>query len=219
MSEVKKVSKGKILLSLLLLLILIFLLGLLNYVKFFANIDINNQTKKENTVTVDDVERKVLEEIVKNFNNDNKLKDYAKNNLTIEATINNKTIKVTSKKEETKEYIFEFENPYLIIKTDSNDEYFEKVFSLMIYANQKRLNNSNNLDKYIQDFLNDEEEYEGLTKDSTEANVLTYKIDISKILKENTENNDSTSSQVEETSSNNNPNSTTEESNNNKEGE
>ena len=72
-------------------------------------------------------------------------------------------------------------NPYHgWIPTMINDPEFEKIFTIIVHAIQKRLDNKNNIDEHIKKFLEEDEEVEGLSKETIEANKIKYQINVSK---------------------------------------
>lgn len=178
-NETKRVKKKSTALAWISLIILISAAGGLTYLKFFAGLETNtaNTTPKE---TTSPVVLEALTSIADNFNSDSKIEEYKKSNIDVNATVENTNIKITYKDKETKIYEFKLVTPNLVIETTSNDPEFEKIFTIIVHAIQKRLDNKNNIDEYIKKFLEEEEEVEGLSKETIEANKIKYQINVSK---------------------------------------
>ena len=188
-NESKIVKKKSTTLAWIALLVLLTAAGALSYLKFFANIE-PNPTQEEPKQETSSVVTEALTTIVNNFNSNKEIAELEKNNIKISAKVNKEEIDITYIEKEPKIYNFSLNVPNLKITTETNDKEFEKVFSILVYATQKRLNNEKNIDKYINDFLQDEKEVEGLYKEPKEANEIEYSIDIGKIIgeEETTEN-------------------------------
>lgn len=178
-NETKRVKKRSTALAWISLIILISAAGGLTYLKFFSGLETNtaNNTPKE---TTSPVVLEALTSIADNFNSDSKIEEYKKNNIDVNAVVEDTSIKVTYKDKETKTYDFKLVTPNLVIETTSNDPEFEKIFTIIVHAIQKRLDNKNNIDEHIKKFLEEDEEVEGLSKETIEANKIKYQINVSK---------------------------------------
>ena len=173
----------------LLLIVLLATAAGLTYLKYFYNekiyypedIKLNSEIEEQ------------LNEITNNFNKDTLTLEKLKENIVIEAKLQNDTIVVNYKEKNiTKEYNYKYNNNLLETEIDEETEIFNQIFKIMVYATQKRLKNEKReeIDKYVNDFLNNENEIEGLYKEMVEANIITYNIEITKIIKPITEEND-----------------------------
>ena len=190
--EIKTISKGKIAIAWILLIVLICSLGGITYIKFFSNITVdNNNTEDSNSVQqLSEEEKEILEKIVENFNKNKKISEYEQQKIIIKAAFENNAINIYYNSRANKNYSFTLENGFLVNSNDSNDKEIQKVISLIIYANQERLGNNENIDKILDAFFNNDEEIDGLVVESTEANVITYKININQIIGTKTSNNE-----------------------------
>ena len=188
MKNNKEKKKSTIGLWLLLIVLLATAAGL-TYLKYFYNekiyypedIKLNSEIEEQ------------LNEITNNFNKDTLTLEKLKENIVIEAKLQNDTIVVNYKEKNiTKEYNYKYNNNLLETEIDEETEIFNQIFKIMVYATQKRLKNEKReeIDKYVNDFLNNENEIEGLYKEMVEANIITYNIEIKKIIKPITEEND-----------------------------
>ncbi len=188
MKNNKEKKKSTIGLWLLLIVLLATAAGL-TYLKYFYNekiyypedIKLNSEIEEQ------------LNEITNNFNKDTLTLEKLKENIVIEAKLQNDTIVVNYKEKNiTKEYNYKYNNNLLETEIDEETEIFNQIFKIMVYATQKRLKNEKReeIDKYVNDFLNNENEIEGLYKEMVEANIITYNIEITKIIKPITEEND-----------------------------
>ncbi len=165
-----------------LLVILILLLIGLNYVKFFMN---NNNPNIEETPVENSASEaidNVLNEIVDNFNNNEQIEQYKEQNINIDATLNNHSLYISYEKDETTTYEFNYNNFDLtitILNEEENVEKFNQIYEILIYAVQQRMNNEENLNTYIKNFLDGTKEYEGLTKEIEDDNII-YTMNITK---------------------------------------
>ena len=196
--KVKNVSKSSIILAWILLIMLISAATGLTYLKFFGEIEIENNKESGNEEKISPVITQALTTIVDEFNKEENIQEYKKNNVIVNAELENTSIKVTFKNQETKIYTFKIEIPNLIVDTTSNDQEFEKIFTLMVYACQKRLNNNTDIDEHIKSFLEDGREIVGLSKKNIEANKIEYIIDISKKIEYLEDINDNNREETEE---------------------
>lgn len=178
----------KIIVARFFLIILIILLIALNYVKFFMNSNDNiQQTPVENSAS--QAVNTALNQIVENFNADEKIKEFQTNNIEITAVLNNYSIFINYKGETSTTYEFHYNNFKLDIKVSNDEENMEKfkiIYEILIRAVQKRLNNTENIDTYINEFLTDSMEYDGLQKIATDdSDIFMYTMDITKKIENN----------------------------------
>ena len=178
-NEPKSIKKRSTTLAWLLLIVLISAAIGLTYLKFFWGKVPTTEDVSQKEIT-SPVIAEALTTIIEEFNNNDTIKQYQKENIKINATLEGTTIKVTYEDTEPKTYDFKLESPNLIISINSNDADFKKVFPIIVSATQKRLNNEANIEEYINNFLNNDEEVTGLSKTTIEANKIEYSIDISK---------------------------------------
>lgn len=182
-TEKNPVKKSKIIIAWLVLIILILSTLGLTYIKFFGkNENIEEYPIDEgNKESTSPVITKALQTIVNNFNNNELIQQYQKNGTTMKASLNeeNLLVEVT---ETNNMYSFNFEIPNLMIEIDQkNKEEFELIFKVLIYANQERLKNTNNIDNYVDGFINNNLDVEGLSRKEID-NLISYSIDISKTI-------------------------------------
>lgn len=173
----------KIIIAKFFLIVLIMLLLALNYVKFFMNTNENIQqmpVENSNSQAVNTA----LSQIVENFNNDEKISEFQKNNIQITAVLNNYSIFISYNDETSTTYEFSYNNFNLELSVSNDEENMKKfkvIYEILIKAVQKRLNNTENIDTYINEFLTDSIEYDGLQKTATaDSNIFTYTMDITK---------------------------------------
>ncbi len=192
-------KKSKILGWLFLIVLITMALGV-SYVKFFMNENKNIEEKPvENSAS--EAITKALKEITDNFNKNEKIKEYAEKNITIQATQNNNNIYILYETDETITYEFTYNNFLLtttISNTEENLKIFKQIYEILIYATQERINNKNDIEKNITAFLNDEREYTGLTKEVNQ-NYVTYKMNITEKIKDDITNTSETNIQTKET--------------------
>ena len=87
----------------------------------------------------------------------------------------------------TTTYEFSYDNLCLNITVNeekSNEEEFKMILRFLIEAVQKRLNNTSDIDIYVDNFLDNDINYDGLIKVKTE-NGIKYQINITKKIKSN----------------------------------
>ena len=178
MEEKEKSKVGGILL----LIVLIFLTLGITYVKFFVHEEeiIEGEYIESSKDTA--IEQ-ALSDIVKNFNENNKINQYKENHIEMKATLNQHSIFVTyTENENTTTYEFSYNNFFLTINIEDNDENvekFKKIYWIMIYAVQERLENNENIESYINSFLDDTREFEGLSKE-VNKDIIMYRMNITK---------------------------------------
>ena len=183
MNEDNKQVKKKSIAGLCLLLIILIGIALgLTYLKFFykdtTGVPIIPDQKLTPEITNE------LNIIVDNINNDEIVKEKSKENKNIKAKLNKDTITITYNNEsKIEEYNFKYNNMLLEIETENNKTAFNDIFKIIVRANQKRLNNTNNIDILVEQFLNNDYEIDGLYKESLEANQITYNIALDKVIK------------------------------------
>lgn len=183
MNSNNKPQKKKSVVGLCLLLIILIGIALgITYLKFFYKDTTGDPIIPEQKLTPAITSE--LNKIVDNINNDEIVKGKSKENINIKAELKKDTIAITYNNNNKKEeYNFKYNNMLLEIETESADEVFNEIFKIIVRANQKRLNNTNNIDNIVDQFLNNEYEINGLYKESLEANEITYSISIDKVIK------------------------------------
>ena len=178
---------GKTKVAWILLIVLIIISLVLSYFKVLSN---NNKNISE--VPVDNSAAKAvdlaLKQIVENFNNDEKINEYANQNINMNAVMNNRSIFVSYKTDKVITYEFIYNNFNLSVNIENNDENmkkFEKVFVVLNNAVQKRLNNDIDTESVIHDFLNNKKEVSGLLIDKKDKMFRVSVNIIEKINKDN----------------------------------
>ena len=124
-----------------------------------------------------------LDLIVTNFNNSELLKEYQEQNIDIKASLKDNGIIVSyGDSTATMEYelIYNDSNLEITIK-DEEKNYFDKIYKVLIIANQEALGNKEKYDEYIDEFLMNSRKIDGLIIENKENNI-TYKMDISKVI-------------------------------------
>lgn len=174
-----------------LLILLIISCVLLTYLKFFTSFMPNNKNITENPINESNSKaiHIALKNITVNFNQNNKVKDYEeKNNVNLEASVNNYSIFISYISENTITYEFVYNDLNLSTIIDhqiqQNNEKFNVICGFLIEATQKRINHTDNIDELINNFLYTNINYDGLTKKTLEEGVQ-YTINITKKLKAN----------------------------------
>ena len=177
----KKKNQNNVIAWLLLILLITASLGL-TYLKFFnqknkniSNTPIDSQKNKDN--------EKKLDEIVKTINENTEVKDLeTKENIKISALRKNNSIFIEySTEEETITYEFVCTEKTLITTIDNDEEnikIFNKVYKFLVLAIQKNLNNTEKVEEYIDDLLENNTEYNSvsITKDE-KTNTYYAEID------------------------------------------
>lgn len=181
--EIKMVSKTSMFLGWLLLIILVGVALGITYLKFFGPND-NLEEHPIEKETISPVVEAALQTLVDNFNNNDLINEYKSQNIDITATLNGTSIVIEYNTSDVKMYEFYFESPKLNVTVNNNDiENFKIIYKIMVYANQKRLDNNSNIDNYIDGFLNNSLEVDGLEK-VIGNDTSSYSIDVSKIIGE-----------------------------------
>lgn len=182
-----KKNKRKIIIAWLSLIILLTLFGALNYIKFFKAPNKYIEEQPVDTSSSKAIET-ALSNIVKNFNNDIEIKNYSDKNIKIKALLKHHSIFITYTANNTTTYEFTYNNLNLSININNNKENVEKfnqIYSILLKAIQKRINNEpENLDEMINDIVNEKQTYEGIIKEKNEKTNY-YQIDITKKITEN----------------------------------
>ena len=166
------------------LVLLVFAMLGLNYVKFFMNVDETNieETAVDNQLS--QVVVNALTEIVNNFNENERIKEYQSQNVMMNASLNQYSIFIEYTDTTTNTFEFHYDNLVLSI-TVPNDEVqlqkFRQVYEILILAVQKRLENDIDLTPYINGFFDEKKEYDGLIVENI-GNQSTYRMNITKKL-------------------------------------
>ena len=178
---------GKTKVAWILLIVLIIISLVLSYFKVLSN---NNKNISE--VPIDNSAAKAvdlaLKQIVENFNNDEKINEYANQNINMNAVMNNRSIFVSYKTDKVITYEFIYNNFNLSVNIENNDENmkrFEKVFIVLNNAVQKRLNNDIDTESIVHDFLNNKKEVSGLLIDKKD---MMFRVSVNIIEKINKDN-------------------------------
>lgn len=169
------------------LILLIIGLLALNYIKFFLKQNPNIETHPVESSTQNAINT-ALKDIVYNFNNSQKVKDYAEQNIVMKATLNQYFIYISYITDTTITYEFSYNNLKLDITVQNdmdNLEKFKKVYGVLIEAVQQRIGNSNNIDPLVEQLFSNEIEFEGITKEVT-GQTIHYQMDITKRLVDET---------------------------------
>lgn len=183
-TEPKIVKKSSIILAWIILIILIISATLLTYIKFFGpneNLEehpIDNTTNSDNTTTSTS-----LEQIISNFNNKASSEEYQQKGITMNAKLTENVLTIEYKTTISNIYQFIFYTPSLTITIDNtvNTQEFYDVYKTLVYAVQESLGNTNNIDTYIDNFINNNQEVDGLSKEIID-NSTKYSIDTTKII-------------------------------------
>ena len=197
----KKNENNKIIFARIMLIVLILIGCVVSYIKFFNKSNENLEEKPINSEKSKELDL-ALDEIVNNFNNNNKIADYEKNNIKLKAIRKNNSIFISYITEsETITYEFIYNNSYLIITVNNsieNIERFKNVFYLITVANQERLGVTNdNISDMITNFFENDTEYKEITVDKSD-DKNTYYIEFnSKIDNTNATNNINNSKEEE----------------------
>ncbi len=175
----------KLLIGWTLLILLIILSIILSYLKY-TNIK-NNKYIEETPVenSTEEAINKALSEIETNFNENSQIQELEEQGIKVHATLKNHSLYINYETDTIKTYELNYRNLYLTIKIENKEDNinkFEKVFPILIYAIQKRINNEENIDEIISNILEGKKEYKGISK-ITETETITYKINITEKLK------------------------------------
>ena len=175
MEEKKKKSNT---MGWLVLIILIALMLGLNYIKFFANIEINNIEEKPSNTDQSEIIAEALNNIVDNIN------EYQEETYKISAALNQNSIFISYETKEEGTYEFNYNNLIISItipEAEANKKEFKEAYKVLAKSVQKRLNNEINIDNDITAFLENKKEYEGLKQEkNTENSNITYSMNITK---------------------------------------
>lgn len=181
---VKNTKKGTIAwIILIVAIILVLVLTYLRFIKYSTKPIEERPVNNSSEVAI----QKALEEVVTNFNNSEEIKLYLDEKIKIKAILNNHSIFISYEEDVTTTYEFLYNQLNLEI-TITNDkenlEKFNKIYSVLLKAIQKRIGNSENIDDIINEIVIENKDYEGiekLKKDKTNY----YKINITKKLTKN----------------------------------
>ena len=183
----KKEKKGKIIIAWIVLILLIIMLLVLNYIKFFGSQTTPNIEEKPVGNSSEQAVNNALQQIVDNFNQHEKVKEYAEQNIGLKAVLNGYSIYISYTTDTTTTYEFTYHDLTLdidIANDEENIQKFKTIYEILIYAVQQRIDNDENIDSYVSEFLNDSEEYDGLYKVVAD-NIISYHMDITRKLKAN----------------------------------
>lgn len=183
----KKEKKGKIIIAWIVLILLIIMLLALNYIKFFGSQTTPNIEEKPVGNSSEQAVNNALQQIVDNFNQHEKVKEYAEQNIGLKAVLNGYSIYISYTTDTTTTYEFTYHDLTLdidIANDEENIQKFKTIYEILIYAVQQRIDNDENIDSYVSEFLNDSEEYDGLYKVVAD-NIISYHMDITRKLKAN----------------------------------
>ena len=176
----------KTLVAWVLLIILLISALSLSYMKFFAFSDNTSEIPVENSAN--EAIDLALNEIVENFNNDDKIIEYGNQNIQINAILKNHSIFISYQTDKIITYEFKYNNLVLsvIINNDEDNlKKFEKVFIILNNAIQKRLKQEESFEDEIHEFLMDERKIEGLLKEEQSNNLKLSVSVVKKIEKGN----------------------------------
>ena len=129
-----------------------------------------------------------LENIINNFNQNPKVSDYENTNgVTLSAIVNNYSIFISYITDTTVTYEFTYDD--LCLNITINDEIAQKeefkvIYGFLIEAVQIRINNTDNIDTIINNFLTNDTNYDGLTKKVIDDHIK-YQMNITKKIKYN----------------------------------
>lgn len=205
MTTKDKKSNKKRIIAWICLTILIFCLLVLNYVKFFQTPNENIEERPINNSSEQAVQT-ALEEIVRNFNNSEELKEYSSQNIKMKATLNQHSIYISYITDTTTTYEFSYNSLNLSINVENNEENikkFNQVYSILLKSIQKRINNTgDNIDEIINNIVNENKIYDGIIKEETDR-IYYYQMDITKrLIENNTEFIDKNNSEVNKENNN-----------------
>ena len=178
MKQNKNSLIGWILLTILLILIVV-----LTYLKLSSPNPNIKETPVENSE--EEAINLALTEIVNNFNESEKIKQYEAENIKLNALLKNHSIYISYENDTLKTYEFNYSNLYLTIKiknSKENIEKFKKIYEVLIYAIQKRIGNEQQAENEMQNILEDKKTYKGLSK-KEEQNSIIYTINITEKIK------------------------------------
>lgn len=165
-------NKNKIIGWILLTILVILIMGL-NYIKL-SSLNPNIEEKPVET-SEEEAINNALTEIVNNFNESEKVKQYANNNIKINALLKNHSIYISYEEDKLTTYEFNYSNLELAIRIRNqkeNIEKFEKIYEILIYATQKRIGNDQGIEEEIQNFLEGKKTYKAITKKVEEDGII-----------------------------------------------
>lgn len=213
-NEEKLPSKGKIMFAWILLIILIGCTAGLVYVKNFKT------TTEEMDETVNKVETpaiilEALGVITDAFNQNVLITQYKQEEISLNATQNDKTITITYQTNDSNgsiDYVYDTKTANLVANVTSDQEEINRsIYKIMVLACRKRSNLSEDVEDKIDSFFVGEE-LSGLKREETTSGY-TYYIDIRNPLEEQTTSTDSSTTTdnqtVEDNTKNNTSNSDT----------
>jgi len=179
-------EKIKITIAWILLIILLCFLFYMIHIKFFRK-EFSNAPLEEIPVENSSTEaiELALSTIVDNFNKNPSIEQYKNEGINISALLSNNSIYINYETNITTTYEFSYSNLNLtinILNDEENKIKFNKVYEILIKSIQERIANESDITNIIKTHLNEGQNYEGLTLESS-GEVLTYKIDITKQLK------------------------------------
>lgn len=179
-------EKIKITIAWILLVILLCFLFYMIHIKFFRK-EFGNAEIEEIPVENSSTEaiNIALSTIVDNFNKSPLIEQYKKEGIDISAILSNNSIYVTYEKEMVTTYEFNYNNLNLtinILDEEENKIQFNKVYEILIKSIQERIENKNDITSLVDNHLNKEKNYDGLTT-KKHGEIQTYTIDITKQLK------------------------------------
>ena len=180
-------EKIKIILAWIFLIFLIALFIYINYLKFFG-FEINNNIIEE--IPIENSSSHAIElalnEIVDNFNNDILVEENINEDIELSAYLNNYSIYVSYNSNDIVTYEFEYSNLVLSINVTNEEENllkFNKIYEILIKAIQKRIGNNDDITNLVNNHLNENISYDGLTKEIN-GDTIKYSINITKKLTE-----------------------------------
>lgn len=173
-----------------LLIVLIILILGISYIKFFVGDNTLIEEKPVNN-EMSEVVKTALTDIVKNFNDNERILQYKNEGIDINAVFNENTntIFISYKKDSTSTYEFTFDNLNLVIAVANNEvslEMFKKIEEILIYAIQKRLNVEDDITGIVKDYIDGNRELDMITTEEKE-DVIVYHFNITKKIVEATE--------------------------------
>lgn len=177
-----KQKKNKIVIAWILLFGLIGIALSITFMKFFPKNNNNIEERPVNESSSNAIHT-ALQDITVNFNqNPNVVKFAEDNNIILKAALNNYSIYISYIAETTTTYEFAYDNLCLNITINNNKvdkTKFNIIYQFLIEAVQKRINNTDDISSTINDFLNNDKNYEGLTKNEL-ATGIEYQMNITK---------------------------------------
>lgn len=129
-------------------------------------------------------QRKIIDEIVNNFNDVKLINKYINNYSFLRASSEGNTIVVDYKDNEfEKKYIFVLDSNELSINSSIEDtSVLDKLFKIMVEANQRRLGNNNDFSDYFVRISNHSFSCKAFTISIKENNIVEYIIHVDKMI-------------------------------------